>query len=320
MPGVLLDQEPELREQLSLGCDYHPVASREEEDPNFYFDRAWQWHRSRRQAAIDEDHSLVELDATHEKVLAFQQALFDYHRNVHGESNCCEGDGCCDVAPSSLSPEAVVCCEDLRAERTSLEARLHELFDWAQEAGCIDLDNPTICDWSPLYFVESMRLSFGSAMESDYQRCLEVTGDDFEPLRGHEFSVEGSDWPGYPSEDYTATATSIDLYISRREEWLTAYRDALPLDLFDENGDPQTPAVIRAPALELEMKTLAYFTIILLTGLRLITTLVRVWWSVMLGSTPAGAQRRVDRYFPAVIKISWTPILLRAFLMDLSAT
>lgn len=244
MPSNLLDQEPDLRDQVSLGCEYHPIISLEGEDPSNYFDRTWQWHQDRRQAAIDADLSMVEMDAMHESVLAFQQTLFDYYRNrITSESVCCAVDPmyCGDMDPE-IQQGIDACFEEYRAERTSLEARLNELFDLALEMGCIDLETPTICDWSPQYFVERIRMSFGSAMEADYQRCLEVTGDDFEPLINHEFTVEISDWPGYPAEDYTVTASSIDLYISRRQEWLEAYREALPPELFDASGNPQTPS------------------------------------------------------------------------------
>ncbi len=53
--------------------------------------------------------------------------------------------------------------------------RLESYLNYAADYGCLDLEGPNPCDWSPDYFANTLRDFVASARERDYQTCLKKT-------------------------------------------------------------------------------------------------------------------------------------------------
>lgn len=177
---------------------------------------SWQWHRDRRAAVLARGISLAEMDAWYADVKAFQQALVAYEK---------PRPACCVTEPS------MPCCTDYQATRASLEAWMGALFLKAYRAGCVGLD-AAVCDWSPGYFVDDLRGTYGAAKEADYQRCVDRTKDDFAALAPRQFRMpNGSLWQ--TPMDYTGSARDIDRYFEDQALWLAAFYQALPADVKD---------------------------------------------------------------------------------------
>lgn len=247
MPKELVTQDEERKYRLRDRRCYHQFI----DDPNGYDLPAadkWRWHRDLRKGGQALAYSPVALDAMHANVREFQQTLYAWAKlEQNGVPSCCSS------APASE------CCTEYEAAETSLATRLRELFDLGVAAGCLADTGVTVCDWSPNLFVESLRRSFGAAMEKDYQRCLELTGDDFTRLRAFQFHLPDNSvwpagacaspsWPTCPVGDYTVTASAIDLFVTRFAEFEAAVgkywqqrRAAMPPELFDPDGSLKLP-------------------------------------------------------------------------------
>lgn len=190
---------------------------------------SWEWHRGRRAALLAKGITLAEMAARHGDVKAFQQALVEYEQP---EPACC------------LESRSMPCCWDyLTITRPSIEARLAELFLKAYAAGCLGA-GPTACDWSPGYFVESLRATFGGAKETDYQRCLEQTRDDFVALAHKEFPMPWGPWQTWM--DYTQSVHMVEQYYADLAMWRAAYHASLPPEVKDPDGSLRPPASERS--------------------------------------------------------------------------
>ncbi len=258
MPEKLVDAEVLGELNLRDARCYH-LAIDDPGQPDTPAADRWEWHRSRFLDASATRLSLVELDAMYRNVQAFQQTMTAYMQHEKDPQPCCETD------PGGQ------CCADYEAEGTSLEARLQELFSEALDAGCSvgALSGSARCSWSPAHFVESLRATFNQQMETDYQRCLDFTRDDFEALVDYVFTLPNGDtwpsedeivngvglydyWVGCPLDTYTTTASSkelsigggsdsigsVDLFISRYENRYSAALDSYYRDYISNLPSP----------------------------------------------------------------------------------
>jgi len=233
--------------------------------------RPWEWHLQQRLAAQASGYSYAELDAAHEVITQFVQTLKEYNRywrgqylgGLYGTTKWGQCGGCRTplLCMAGLGiPEARTClgtpaqcasenacmqewqnaCGDYHA---SLLARLRELFQQANALGCLDLEAEfTVCDWSPRRFVEDLRALFDQAMEADYQRCLDLTEDDFlgNSLDALVFYLpdryapvsERETWnlPAVPPEVGVETSGGTQRYdFTLSHQALDGYFDSLPL-------------------------------------------------------------------------------------------
>jgi hypothetical protein len=204
----------------------------------------WQWHMDRHAAALDAGFRDIQLDAMYPRVVAFDEALGDYARLRQVAPSCCPSSY--ENPPPRSSP-----CYPYHADCVSVVERLIDMFEEAYDDGCVvspfERSITTVCDWSPAYFVDSLRDSFDAAMERDYQRCLDLTGDDLASLTHFAFIMpDGNPWADYQAQDYTVSASALDLYFSRHGEYRDAlfdwYVNHLPRDLFNEQtGELRAP-------------------------------------------------------------------------------
>jgi len=197
----------------------------------------WKWHQDRRAAAEAEGWTALEQNAMYATAEEFRQTLADWLTVQYPPSCCAE------------SMEDDPCCPDYEATKASLEARLLELFRLGIAAGCLDPGATTICDWSPAFFVDRLEAAFAGPMEANFQRCLDLTGDDFEALSSHQFLMpDGTLWYDYQHPTmggYTATARDVDRFFADHEAWKAAvvqwYEAQLPSYLFDAQGNIHPP-------------------------------------------------------------------------------
>jgi hypothetical protein len=213
----------EVQEDLNLRdrrC-YRQDVSEEPPSPGTRND--WAWHGQRMAAAQEKGYAPVELDEMYVNVRKFQGALVEYRALAEGPR----------PAECRADPDAdLPACLELRAQQESIEARLKDLFRLAVEAGCLDDRlSSSLCSWAPALFVERLRARFGRAMDEDFRRCLEFTGDDFTELQHKVFTydtVNGPqtypescdppppEWtlPTCPEADFTVSASTVDTYLS----------------------------------------------------------------------------------------------------------
>lgn len=142
------------------------------------------------------------------------------------------GDHCLediDVEPE-MGPYRAQVAARLAAFDAAIEARLED----AAAEGCLDVGSPTACDWSPRFFVQSLRDGIGATRQRAYEKCVTYTKDDFAALEDYTFRHPTTGAVMHARKDYTTSPAALDLFMSRRDAW----RRALSAEL-DEVLDPE---------------------------------------------------------------------------------
>ncbi|PTL79154.1 hypothetical protein [Vitiosangium sp. GDMCC 1.1324] len=102
----------------------------------------------------------------------------------------------------------------LRGLDMEIEAGLQD----AQAQGCLGLTSGMRCDWSPERFKVLIDAEMVPRRETNFQRCLEITGNDF----GAQSFVRNAGQLGISGleGDYTTGARKLDSYIASYKRWL----------------------------------------------------------------------------------------------------
>ena len=99
------------------------------------------------------------------------------------------------------------------SELTALDAQIRAALKEAKTLGCFDNTKTTACDWSPRGFYKAMSAFYTKYRESDYQRCLSATGNDFTYARTAQ-TVAGLN---ATKNDYTTKAEDMDEFFYKYE-------------------------------------------------------------------------------------------------------
>lgn len=111
-------------------------------------------------------------------------------------------------------------------ELYGVDYTLSHMLTEARDKGCLDLYNPSVCDSSPQQFVRYLGKQFVSEMESDYNRCVRTTGDDFSPSSLIRTAITHG-IPGASMEDFTGSSTDVTHFFDLYESYV-ASRDFTP--------------------------------------------------------------------------------------------
>lgn len=107
----------------------------------------------------------------------------------------------------------------------------------ARSRGCLTFNTtgPAACDWSPKRFAQRVLSLYQKEREAAYQRCMDYTDNNFTLLKSRAL-VAGT--VNYPAQDYTTSPTRLELYFTRRDQYLQALRGV--------TGDLLDPATCQA--------------------------------------------------------------------------
>jgi hypothetical protein len=108
-----------------------------------------------------------------------------------------------------------------RGDLYAVDFAISNMLIEARDKGCLDLFSNSVCDWSPKQFVNYLDKQFVADMESDYNRCIAATGDDFSPssiIRGAlSHGISGA-W----KEDYTGSSTDVTRFLDLYEAYVVS--------------------------------------------------------------------------------------------------
>lgn len=79
-----------------------------------------------------------------------------------------------------------------------VDAEIEQALLDARDAGCLDADAITHCDWSPRHFAQRVLALYGAEREDAYQYCLDNTPQGFARLDDHDLGIDASAGRKYP--------------------------------------------------------------------------------------------------------------------------
>jgi hypothetical protein len=196
--GDFFGNDAALKEAMRAGSSYWKVS--------------WDWHKSMSEA-LTKDHVDDELRYWDEKQRTFVAAVGQ--RALLVDEIAAKG-------PTETRDDGTI--RDRQSELQAMNASLREMLAEAQAAGCLSLDATSVCDWSPHMFRDQIE-AFTTAEESAaYQRCMDMTGDDFSQAKTATQAFAGF----ATKDDYTTSAEDLEAYFGVIKSFLAA--TPLPLD------------------------------------------------------------------------------------------
>ncbi|MFT5429556.1 MAG: hypothetical protein ACI9OJ_000227, partial [Myxococcota bacterium] len=108
------------------------------------------------------------------------------------------------------------------AERSILATKVVEALQVARELGCLKIDEPHPCQWSPREFARSVFAVETPDRHATLERCYEWTGtvDDWGTLSNYTFNVvEGMD-PHPANKNYLLHSERLEEYFADKRAWI----------------------------------------------------------------------------------------------------
>ncbi len=72
---------------------------------------------------------------------------------------------------------------------SKLDAQIEAVLHEAQDAGCLDVDSVSPCDWSPRLFAQRVTDLYVGDREADFGRCVQETHGNIEQIRARHFHI-----------------------------------------------------------------------------------------------------------------------------------
>ena len=196
-----------LKLKLSQGQSHHIVD--------------WNWHKQM--------HDTVATSYDHETLRVFEDKQADFIRLAAERETVLALIAKYGNTMQSGDPPVT---RDLRAELAGIEAALRSELAEAEAEGCLDPVNPSRCDWSFKQVRDQVGGFYSKQMESSFQKCVDITGDDFTSTS---LIRRAQTRFGAPKQDYSTSTEDVEAFQGVVANWVAQQSATFPVD---ENGKP----------------------------------------------------------------------------------
>jgi hypothetical protein len=105
----------------------------------------------------------------------------------------------------------------------SIDSAIEAALANARSRGCLTFNSrgAAACDWSPKRFAQRVLSLYQKEREAGFQKCMDYTDNNFTALKSKALVIGTVN---YPAQNYTTSPTRLELYFTRRDEYLQALR------------------------------------------------------------------------------------------------